>query len=1658
MNLSNGLKDFPSVRNRMGFMVSLLRRMAKFGLLALLAAVCGLAALMPGSAHGAGSVWQCFRSAGSDFGFGKGESSVFESADFVGLSGGITTSGRLSGGEYGVDHDKADKWPYPAYFGTLQDLVDILWYDAYSSYSNDHDSVGFGLENSGDSAAFGVWTYLTRGLGVDPGQGDPDNHNTGHTSYGMEPSKVFGGVAEYYNRRRFEFSNSDRRRVSEFQARWVDRDNPGGGLDADYADILEQERASGFDEIAATETVAQGGTRTHIGTHQVPASTYQLTFECTDAPSCSGTSTSATSTVTTSSTIVEQNNGEVLDQRVADSTRPVGDGHETVDVSDIPASAIDDYRDPAGRPGFTRTGVSDGSGDELQVTINLKPNDRLDYRAPRGDGHVLLRAFGTNPWSYDGYGLYKVRLPNTFEKAGDTAKNLNQLPDSVTGVHNGYRQPFLTDQDGFIGEPANIFGHLNHAVDGWGNEQRQAIKWPTGFEDLHWYLFALPGTPGSAENRAGDDVWRYWLSDAGAKLLVESGYAENGEAVFDPTAADVACAADGDILKRDIECEDGDGADPDGREALIYPFDAFASSEAKLAGSTGQGLTLIRKGVERPADADNVGVRSLSEFFFTIKETSTGLDLPSAAGGDVAKRLGIPLDLDRRNSYIDDWESNLQQNLNPNNVHLLVVAYYEMEGLNKADRVKYGLYSAEGDVETIQVPERKMRRVLCRMMVFPAGFEPAADDSRRWYEKIGATFTKGFKSLIDPFTSWIRSWVTGLFSAPQQLVQKAGEVVCTGAEITEEAQTGESRSGGDIYHSEEDSDLIRVNRSERSRTQGIEDCQQVKDPPVTTCGAGAVPVGRRCVELPKMRMFVQDARFLSDLRDRSYVSYRRLGGQGVNVRTRSPGGLRLQSERRQFQPLLNKGAVEGNTPDGQFYHENSGLTEVEIGWETLGNFNREYGLTGLVDGYAIRVAPDSVVNSLLGEEVRQFYLPLRFLGNKVVDGRSGTSYGDEVQVFDRFRVGGLSESFHYAAGANAIDFTRPADTGNFTAKDPGAIGNVRQVADYKGFNNLLSNMPLAPGFTHSFSIAQYTGNPGETDFIVGPYSDWLTIYGRKAACLVNTQDGGAVVSGNNDRNEEPRGPLREWGSVAEIQSYVYGCSVAANAVAPPTAPEDVVFGLLPLAVGERCKDIFTSTPMAYTWGNAVVRDAWGFMWILAGMVLFTLLIWHGLKMTYDSWVEPRPDFGLREALPRFGLAVVLAAGSLFLCELILGLVSDLTCYVSERTSVTIWSFITDIFWRFFKSVGALVYSVWSGGLGDKAALGGVAGAVVGVGVASVVGLLGKFFIIALILGIVVTVFAFLLVLFVKLWFIMLMRVAMLAVLIVFAPLAFAFYASPATAHWTKRWISMFLGTALQQAVILIVVYIGSYIMLGYVESGVDTNLGAFITLAAMTGLILALAVKVPDIVNPSGKGLFSAFGEIAKMAVAAGVLVGTAGAGAVAGGVGTWGARAAGSAGGAASGGGVQGGLGQVGQLKAAGDGAASGTAGTSSVGTSAPSSGGAPSAAAEPTRAARWRDRFQQYSGYKPTEYNDAGDVTREATIPSYRQGIMHGMSLGGRQAQRLNTRIANVLGGHSLYAGRSTGDDTAELMRERMRMERARQPQSSQRRTPQRVNRETL
>ena len=410
---------------------------------------------------------------------------------------------------------------------------------------------------------------------------------------------------------------------------------------------------------------------------------------------------------------------------------------------------------------------------------------------------------------------------------------------------------------------------------------------------------------------------------------------------------------------------------------------------------------------------------------------------------------------------------------------------------------------------------------------------------------------------------------------------------------------------------------------------------------------------------------------------------------------------------------------------------------------------------------------------------------------------------------------------------------------------------------------MIGNMPLAPGFTHGFRVAAYVGEPDDPSFKLGPLSDMLILSGDDVAC---------------DNVTEPAA------DVADIRR-LYDCPGSSPVILGYT-DDEFRPGLLALTGTDMCDDIFSSTPAGFTWDNAVVKLVWNLSWIIAGALLFTLLVWQGLRMTYDIWLDPQPAIGFRELVPRFFLALLLAWGSLFLCRAVLVVASDLTCFVAQFTGMSMWGAVGVTFGYLMDGFMAWYQDMMSSIMG-----------------ATIVFLLGHAFLIFAGGLIVLLVMLYLFYLFVKVFLGMLLRIALLAVLIALAPVAFAFFASDATSHWTKKWLGMFLGATFQQVLVLVVIYIGVSMIGDYLSRGTDVSLVDLVVGMILTFITLSLAAAVPDIVNPGAKGIFSGFTQMAGMAMAAGMVVASAGVGAVLGGAGAAAAAARGAGGAGGSGG-----------------------------------------------------------------------------------------------------------------------------------------------------------
>ena len=496
---------------------------------------------------------------------------------------------------------------------------------------------------------------------------------------------------------------------------------------------------------------------------------------------------------------------------------------------------------------------------------------------------------------------------------------------------------------------------------------------------------------------------------------------------------------------------------------------------------------------------------------------------------------------------------------------------------------------------------------------------------------------------------------------------------------------------------------------------------------------------------------------------------------------------------------------------------------------------------------------------------------------------------------------------------------------------------------------------LGDGYRYQFALSAYRGMPGVDDsWVEGPRSDWVSVSGgAELACrdeyvlATRWADNGddlawRIYQGNPDYDDYKAvydrydcgvllasgGALERFGPGSDYyeaywneflansgESNRLASTVQRGVLGAQAAPDlSGIYESTSLVGSRVCGNFWNGTPSGQTWNSPVTRTIWHVSWVLAMLLLFVLLLWDGLTLTYQGMLsDGRGGVTLRTMLPRFGLALLLAASSLLICRVVLTLASDVTCYVSHATGMTFWGFLGTVIGGVLWETIQLFWGVGAAGL--------VGIAFFGVGTIAVV----AFLVIVLFVLLIALWYAF------KVFAGMVARILLLLILCGLSPVAMAMYASPSTEHWTKKWVSMFLGAAFQQVVVLMVLYCGAALAKSFVGDYDVTNWFGHLLNLIMVLFTLFFAARVPDLINPGGKGLFSGLGQALMMAGAAAMIIASAGMGAAAAGL-----MGSGSA--------LRGLAGSVGNMFGGGGGGASaGMVGAAPAGGPSPAAGASP-------------------------------------------------------------------------------------------------------------------
>ena len=279
-----------------------------------------------------------------------------------------------------------------------------------------------------------------------------------------------------------------------------------------------------------------------------------------------------------------------------------------------------------------------------------------------------------------------------------------------------------------------------------------------------------------------------------------------------------------------------------------------------------------------------------------------------------------------------------------------------------------------------------------------------------------------------------------------------------------------------------------------------------------------------------------------------------------------------------------------------------------------------------------------------------------------------------------------------------------------------------------------------------------------------------------------------------------------------------------------------------------CTSWFDSTPANFTWGHPVVVRGWSVMWVLSVSLLALMIFWQGIRMTYDMWLHggwtSQRDPGFREMVPRFILAIILSAASLWICRLVLVLISHISCYISRSLDVGVWEVVAAFVISLLLYLTLVVAGVAAGGIA------------------------GLFVMLAFLL----VLCGFFLVIFGKLIFQLILRLALLSVLVVLSPLAFMLLATPDTEGQFKKWLDMFVTTMVTQSVQLITLFVGFEVFEYYTIGDGGIGFGDLFT--QIVGMIMALSVLylatvVPTLMDRWLGREFSSGGQVVEQSVSA---------------------------------------------------------------------------------------------------------------------------------------------------------------------------------------------
>ena len=415
------------------------------------------------------------------------------------------------------------------------------------------------------------------------------------------------------------------------------------------------------------------------------------------------------------------------------------------------------------------------------------------------------------------------------------------------------------------------------------------------------------------------------------------------------------------------------------------------------------GLSLLRKqGVVSPLDSRHtVGSRALTQFSFIVSETEPmGNASPSEDGYGAEKRFGIPRDQVSRDEYLAEWAN---KSIDPAHPHLMVITFYEARF---KDDVKFKIPRSKFFTSTLKLPKREIRRVICRVVVPPRGYDPAKAVFGSVVDVVKDEVLEFVNKQMEQLGGWLGMVLASVADAPLYAGSKTGELACIGIAKLDDLTSLDNVAGPPPPALVDSEGRIRINAASASKQRGTERCHRIAAPIEATCERSVdIILDGLCTHLPKFKVVVRDADFLNpataagnplrgvddygvdvgDLVDPGdptagdgllFTEYRRLlpheayyesGGEQdlVQVELATYAG-----KEPRFLP-----AADPDDPDVELTPYNRGLTRLSLGWDFLWD-DVDPDIYDKINGFVAFLHPDpKAVSFVVPGEGLPFVLP-----------------------------------------------------------------------------------------------------------------------------------------------------------------------------------------------------------------------------------------------------------------------------------------------------------------------------------------------------------------------------------------------------------------------------------------------------------------------------------------------------------------------------------------------------------------------------------------------------------------------------------------------------------------------------------------------------------